>query len=92
MNYKIFSRFSGVTIDEVLVGEWIYDHLYTLLGTTSYYSAIAHFYTLQITAAPAKPFPACCDFRSRSLASPSNRRNSSASRAHVITVLRITCN
>jgi hypothetical protein len=32
------------------------DYLYTPLGTTSNYSAIADLHTLQITAAPAKPF------------------------------------
>jgi hypothetical protein len=43
-----------VTID----GAWIVgfiDHLYTPLGTSTY-SAIADLHTLQITAAPAKPF------------------------------------
>jgi hypothetical protein len=34
------------------------DHLYTPLGNTSNYSAIADLHTLQITTAPAKPFPA----------------------------------
>jgi hypothetical protein len=32
------------------------DHLYTPLGTTSNYSAIANLHTLQITTAPPKPF------------------------------------
>jgi hypothetical protein len=31
------------------------DHLYTQLGTTSNYSAIANLHTLQITTAFAKP-------------------------------------
>jgi hypothetical protein len=44
-----------MTIDEAWTAEWI-DHLYTPLGTTSNYSAIAILYTLQITTAPAKPF------------------------------------
>jgi hypothetical protein len=36
------------------------DLLYTPLGTTSNYSATFNLHTLQITTAPAKPFPACC--------------------------------
>jgi hypothetical protein len=32
------------------------DHLCTPVGTTSNFSAIASLHTLQITAAPAKPF------------------------------------
>jgi hypothetical protein len=35
------------------------DHLYTQLGTTSNYSAIANLQNSQITTASAKPFPAC---------------------------------
>jgi hypothetical protein len=64
---------------------WInIDHLYTRLGTTSNYSAIAYLHTLQITPATAKPFPACCVFISRSLATASNSGDSSASRAQVL--------
>jgi hypothetical protein len=44
------------------------DHLYTSLGTTSNYSAIANLHALQVTTAQAKPFPACCVLISRSLA------------------------
>jgi hypothetical protein len=39
---------------------WILDlltHLYTPLGTTSNYSAIANLHISQITIAPFKPFP-----------------------------------
>jgi hypothetical protein len=32
------------------------DHLYTPLGTTSNYRAIANLQSLQITTTPAKPF------------------------------------
>jgi hypothetical protein len=37
-----------------------------------------------ITTAPAKPFPACCVFTSRSLATASISGNTSASRAQVL--------
>jgi hypothetical protein len=56
------------------------DHLYTPLGTTSTYYAIADSHTLKITTAPAKHFPACCVFTSHSLATASNSGDSSASR------------
>jgi hypothetical protein len=55
------------------------DHLYTQLGTSSNYSAIANLYTLKITTAHAKSFPACCVFTSRSLVTVSNSGDSSAS-------------
>jgi hypothetical protein len=67
-------------------------HLYTPLGTTSNYSATANLHNSQITTAPTKPFPACCVFNSRSLASGSNSGDFSVSRAHVITVRRISRN
>jgi hypothetical protein len=35
--------------------EWIFNHIYTSLGTTSNYSATANFYSSQITTAPTKP-------------------------------------
>jgi hypothetical protein len=46
--------------------------LYTRLGTASSYSATAYLHNSQITTAPAKPFPACCVFTSRSLATAYN--------------------
>jgi hypothetical protein len=55
------------------------DYLYTPLGTTSNYSIIANLHTLQITAAPSKPFPACCVATSRYLITASNSGDSSAS-------------
>jgi hypothetical protein len=60
------------------VNEFI-DHLYTRLGTTSTYNAIADLITLQITTAHAKPFAACFAFTSRFLATVSNSGDSSAS-------------
>jgi hypothetical protein len=60
------------------------DHLYTPLGTTSNYSATADLHTLQITTAPAKPFPACYVLTSRFLATTSNSGDSSASHAQVL--------
>jgi hypothetical protein len=44
------------------------DHLYTTLGTTRNYCAIANLRILQCTTAPAKPFPACCAATNRFLA------------------------
>jgi hypothetical protein len=37
-------------------------------GTTNNYSAIANLHNSQITTSPTDPFPACCVFTSRSLA------------------------
>jgi hypothetical protein len=63
--------------------DWWMDLLttYTRHGTTSSYSATANLNNSQITAAPAKPFPACYVFTSRSLATAANSGDSSASRA-----------
>jgi hypothetical protein len=60
------------------------DRLYAPLGTTSNYSDTAKFYNSQITTPPAKPFPACSVFTSRSLAAASNSEESSASRVQVL--------
>jgi hypothetical protein len=59
-------------------------HLYTQLGATFNTSAIVNLYTLQFTAAPAKPIPACCVFNSRSLAKASNSGDSLASLTHIV--------
>jgi hypothetical protein len=63
------------------MGYRLMKHLYTPPEATSYYSAIANLHNLQITTAPTKLFLACCVFTSRSLATASNRGDSSASRA-----------
>jgi hypothetical protein len=60
------------------------DRLYTQLGKTSNYSTTANLHISQITTAPAKHFPACCVFTSRSLAVASSSGDSSASRAQVL--------
>jgi hypothetical protein len=60
------------------------DHLYTPLGITSSYNATANLHNSQITTAPAKPFPACCVFISRFLATASNSGDYSASRSQVL--------
>jgi hypothetical protein len=60
------------------------DHLYTQFGTISNYSTIAYLHNSQITTAPSKPFPACCVFISHSLATASNKGESSASCAQVL--------
>jgi hypothetical protein len=68
---------------------WLYtgyelvNWIYRPLGTISNHNAIANLYTSQIIAAPAKPFPASRLY-SRSLATASNSRDSSASRARVL--------
>jgi hypothetical protein len=59
-------------------------HLYTPLGTTSNYRVTANLHNSQITPAPAKSFPVCCVFTSRSLAAASNSAASSASHAQVL--------
>jgi hypothetical protein len=66
------------------------DHLSTPLGTVNNYSAVAYLDTLQITAAPAKYFPACYALTSRSQATASNSGDSSASRAEVCPLQRIS--
>jgi hypothetical protein len=60
------------------------DYLYTPPGITSNYSSVANLRTLQITTAPAKPFPASCIFNDRSLATASNSEDFSASRCQVL--------
>jgi hypothetical protein len=68
------------------------DHSYTPLGTRSNYSTTANLHNSQITTAPAKLFPPCRVFDSRSLAMASNSGDSLASCAHVITVQQISRN
>jgi hypothetical protein len=65
--------------------DWWMDLLtsYAPFGATINYSATANLHTLQITTAPAKPFPACCVLTSGSLTTASNSGDSSASRPHV---------
>jgi hypothetical protein len=53
-------------------------NLYTRLGNTSYWSATTNLHNSQITSLN-KPFPACCVFTSRSLASATNSDDSSVS-------------
>jgi hypothetical protein len=64
-----------VTIDGLCIGEWIY------IPLTSIHTLI---HTSQITTAPAKLFPVCCVFTSRSLAVASNSGDSSALCAQVL--------
>jgi hypothetical protein len=52
---RIVTIYVGLTSGFGLVDRFI-DHLYTLLGATSIYNAIADLHTLQITTATAKPF------------------------------------
>jgi hypothetical protein len=60
------------------------DHVYTPLGTTSNYSVTANLHNSQITTPTAKPFPACCAFISRVLATDLNSGDFSASRSQVL--------
>jgi hypothetical protein len=64
------------------------DHLYIRLGNTSNYRATANLQNSQITTAPAKLYPACSVFISRSLETASNNGDSSASRAQVLSLQR----
>jgi hypothetical protein len=83
--FNILPRFMCLTIDGVWIGEWIYWPLiHSPLRNTSNYIATANLHNSQITTAPAKPFPACCVFTNRSLATASNSGDSSASRAQVL--------
>jgi hypothetical protein len=66
-------------------------HLYTPLGTTSNYSAIANLHTLQITTAPVKPFSSLLYLQQLFPSNGFNSGHSSASRFHVV-VRRISRN
>jgi hypothetical protein len=71
-----YHDFRCVTIGRRL--DWILDlmtTLYTPLGTTGNYSAIAKLHNSQFTTTPAKPFPSSCVWTSRSLATTSNSRD-----------------
>jgi hypothetical protein len=57
------------------------DTTHTPLGTTSNDSATANLHNSQFTTSTDRPFPACCVFNSRSLATASNSGESSAFRA-----------
>jgi hypothetical protein len=60
------------------------DHLYTPLGTTRYYGTTVNLHNVQITTAPAEPFPALCVRTSHSMAMVSNSGDSSLSRIQVL--------
>jgi hypothetical protein len=79
-----------VTVDGVWIGEWIYWPLTHMNRTTTNYRTGANLHSLQITT--CQVFSAFCVSSSRSLATTSNSRDSSASRAHVVTVRRISRN
>jgi hypothetical protein len=75
--FYISSRLRGVIIDGVWAGEWIFDHLYTRLGTTSIYKAIAHLHASEFSRTHVKSSQFA--FTSRFLATDRNNRDSSAS-------------
>jgi hypothetical protein len=68
------------------------DHVNTRLVITSNYSATANLHTSQITAANTKCSPARSVFTSRSLVKDGNSKDSSASRAQVLPVRRVSRN
>jgi hypothetical protein len=85
--------FRGVTTD----GVWI-DEL-DLLTTCRHHSELQVITCLSLISIlhklpqhPVSLFPTCCVSNSSSLAMASNSRDSSASRAHIITSRRICCN
>jgi hypothetical protein len=63
--------------------DWILDSL-TPVITTSNYVATSNLHISQFTTGPAKNFPTCCVFNSRSLATASNSGDSSGSSAQVL--------
>jgi hypothetical protein len=68
------------------------DHLYTPLGTTSITTALSLISTLwKSQQHQLSLLPACCVFNSLSLATAFNSGDSSSSRAHVVSVQRISC-
>jgi hypothetical protein len=60
------------------------DHLHRRLVSTSNYSPTANLHSSHTITAPAKSFPACCVFTSRSLATVSNSWDSPASHSQVL--------
>jgi hypothetical protein len=72
------------------MGWWM--DLYTPLGTTGNYSSTANLHTSQITTAHTKSSPARIVFSSCSLARVSNSGDSSASRAQILLVWRVSRN
>jgi hypothetical protein len=54
------------------------------VGITSNYSVTVNHHNSQISTPPAKPFPACCVFTSRSPATASNGGDSLVSRTQVL--------
>jgi hypothetical protein len=71
------------------IGDWIYWHFNTRLVTTRNYSAIPDFHNFQITTAPAKHFPACCVFISRSLTTDFNKGTITVSLNYVLQISHI---
>jgi hypothetical protein len=64
-------------------------HLYTRLGTTSNYGAIANLHNSQIITAPAMSFPERCVFIGCFLATASKSGDSSASRSQDLSERRL---
>jgi hypothetical protein len=78
-----------MTIDGVWIRYWIYWHNSELqVITAPLLISIIH----RLPQHPLSLFPACCAFNSRSLATASNSGDSSASRAHVVILRRISRN
>jgi hypothetical protein len=87
----ILSRFRDVTIDGVWIGEWDLLITYTHHSELQAITAPLLISTIHKSSQqPLSPFSACCVFNSRSLATASISRDSSASRAHVGSVRLIS--
>jgi hypothetical protein len=77
------------------VMDWRTDLLTTCIHHSELQAITAPLLISRIHRSPQHPLsllPACCVFTSRSLRTASNSGDSSASRAHVATVRRISCN
>jgi hypothetical protein len=81
--WELYCQNAGAWLQTGFIVEWLY---WPFIHTTQNYnySATANLHTLQITTAPAQPFPACCVFNSHSLATASNSGDSSTSCGQVL--------
>jgi hypothetical protein len=91
--YSYCHVFGSVTIDGVWIGEL------DLLTTCTHHSELQVITALSLISTihrssqhPLSPFPACCVFDRRSLATASNSGDPSASSPHVVTLWRISHN
>jgi hypothetical protein len=82
---------SGVAIGGIWIGYWVYWHTYTHHSELQVITTLSLFPTFyKSPQQPISLFPACCVLNSRSLATGSNSRDSSAPGAHTVTLRRIS--